>query len=71
MMSELKVLLELFISKIALETIKAYKDLITDLIQNCIPNLNFGGFGTMSTQIDNVNYADIVPTQETPEETNC
>lgn len=69
-MSELKDILDLFISKIALETIKAYKDLITDLIQNCIPNFTFG-YRRTGTIIDNVNYADIIPIQQSPQDNNC
>ena len=70
MIEELKPLLELFIAKLALETIKAYKDLISDLILNCIPN--FSPLGTMSSvTIDNVNYADIVKLKESPDQSNC
>ena len=57
MMEQLKPLLELLISKLALETVKYYKELIEDLIKNCIPMLQFGNGG--DTTIDNVNYADI------------
>jgi hypothetical protein len=60
MMQQLKPLLELLISKLALETIKYYKELIQNLILNCIPLLRFGGGDALNTQIDNVNYADII-----------
>jgi hypothetical protein len=70
MMEKLAPILKLFISKLALETIKAYKDLILNLILNCIPNISFN-FNTMGTIIDNVGYADIVPKKERPDDTNC
>lgn len=69
-MSQLAPILNLFISKLALETIKAYKDLITDLIKNCIPSLSFGG-NTEGINIDNINYADIVPKENNPVKNNC
>ncbi len=59
MMQQLKPLLELLISKLALETIKYYKELIQNLILNCIPYFRFGS-EAMNTTIDNVNYADII-----------
>lgn len=69
LMQQLQPILQLFISKLAIETVKDYKDLINNLILNCIPmiNLNLGGTNTV---IDNVNYADIIPTQTKPS-TNC
>lgn len=71
MMEQLSPILQLFISKIALETIKAYKDLIMNLILNCIPILSFGN-QRVGTMIDNINYADIVPKETSPEENkNC
>jgi hypothetical protein len=60
MMQQLKPLLELLVHKLALETIKYYKELIQNLILNCIPNFNFWGGSSLSTTIDNVNYADII-----------
>lgn len=57
MMEQLKPLLQLFIAKLALETIKDYKELIMNLIVNCIPN--FDNYATNAV-IDNVNYADII-----------
>ena len=57
MMEQLKPLLELLIAKLALETVKYYRDLIMNLILNCIPTFNFGN---NSSIIDNVNYADII-----------
>ena len=57
MMDQLKPLLELLIAKLALETVKYYKDLIMNLILNCVPTFNLNG--GLGTEIDNVNYADI------------
>jgi hypothetical protein len=59
MMEQLQPLLQLLIAKLALETIKYYKELIMNLIVNCIPNFRFGG-DPRNTAIDNVNYADII-----------
>ena len=75
MMQQLKPLLELLIMKLALETIKYYKELIRNLILNCIPSLRFGG-GALNTQIDNVDYADIIvntggETEQTEPELPC
>ena len=63
MMKQLKPLLELLIHKLALETIKYYKELIQNLILNCIPYFKFGSDG-LNTQIDNVNYADIIVNED-------
>lgn len=72
----LKQLLELVIEKIMpwikiltlqllLETIRDYKDLIIQLITYCliIPNFDFGKQGL---QLDKVNYADLTPVLEVP-----
>ena len=74
MMQQLKPLLELLISKLALETIKYYKELIMNLIVNCIPQIPLW-YGSPTT-IDNVNYADIVAatggdTEQTTPEPPC
>ena len=37
-MEKLKPILEIFMSKLALEAIQYYKDLIEDLILNCLPH---------------------------------
>ena len=58
-MAQLKPLLELMISKIALETVMYYKELIEQLLMNCIPNIAIPNLNTSNTVIDNVNYADI------------
>lgn len=73
MMQQLKPLLELLIAKLALETIRYYKDLIMNLIINCVPSFNIG---TNGVTIDNVNYADIIAatgaeTEQTTPEPPC
>jgi len=69
MMDKLSPILKLLIAKLALEVIKDYKDLIMNLILNCIPNLS--PYAGASTTIDNVNYADIVPTLAAPTTKPC
>ena len=58
-MEQLKPLLELFVAKLALETVRDYRELIISLIKNCIPMFALGRAG-LNTEIDNVNYADII-----------
>lgn len=68
-MEKLKPILEIFMSKLALEAIQYYKDLIEDLILNCLPSINLS-FGKGSNVIDNVDYADITSFKE-PSENKC
>jgi hypothetical protein len=59
-------LLKIFAMQLLLETIRDYKDLITQIIEYCIipiPDLNLA---KDSLRLDNVNYADIVPVLEAP-----
>ena len=59
-------LIKIFATELLLETIRDYKDLIMLILENCkipIPMLNIG---SEALQIDNVNYADIVPVLEAP-----
>lgn len=62
-MDKLKPLLELMISKIALETVMYYKELIEQLLFKCIPKINLPKNGS-NMVIDNVNYADITTEAE-------
>jgi hypothetical protein len=65
LMSQIQPLLQLFVSKILLETINDYRTLLKQLVSSCVlPILNGGS--SADTYIDNVNYADIVPTQTKP-----
>lgn len=67
LMEQLTPLIELFVSKLALETIKFYKELLTNLLEAC-----FGGSGNKpQSMLDNVNYADIVPQETTPDVSVC
>lgn len=69
-MEQLAPIIQLLISKIALETIKYYKDLIMQLIENC--SIDLERFGIRNLLVDNVNYADIIPTADNPTKTeNC
>lgn len=67
LMEKLNEWIKLFSVKLAMETIKDYKDLITQLITTCTPiiNLNFNGDGLL---IDDIYQADIIPTNITPTE---
>jgi hypothetical protein len=67
-------MLQLFASKLLLEALRMYKDLLLDIL-NCF---NFGGksFGWMSGNkniniLDDVNYADIIPVQLEPGQIKC
>lgn len=63
-MEKLKPLLELYTNKLLLETIRDYKDLLVNLKRLCLPSNSNGG-GTTHL-IDNVDYADIIPTKNKP-----
>jgi len=58
-MAQLKPLLELMIAKIALETVMYYKELIEQLLLDCIPTFSIPKINGSNMVIDNVNYADI------------
>jgi len=67
-LDKLKPLLELFVSRLLLETLRAYKDLLTQLLESC----SFGwGANKLVGVIDNVNYADITPVQTEPGQNIC
>lgn len=70
LMEQIQPLLELFVSKIMLETIRYYRELIAQLIGACGfafgDGLGLGNGGNNEYAIDNVNYADIVPVQDNP-----
>ena len=69
-LEKLTPLLSLFASRLLLESLKAYKDLLEDILNKCkIPTFKFGNklIGT----IDDVNYADIIPTQVEPKQSIC
>lgn len=63
--SKISPLIKLFVEKLTLEALNYYTDLITQLIENCTDMAS--SFNSSNTVIDNVNYADIIPTQTQPE----
>lgn len=63
-MAQLKPLLELMIAKIALETVMYYKELIEQLLLDCIPTFSIPKINRSNMVIDNVNYADITTEAE-------
>jgi hypothetical protein len=63
-MAQLKPLLELMIAKIALETVMYYKELIEQLLLDCIPTFSIPKINGSNMVIDNVNYADITTEAE-------
>jgi len=66
---KVKPLLILFTNELLLETVRDYKDLINSIMTRCVFD---GGFavGYSGSQND-VNYADIVPTQTAPKNNDC
>ena len=66
-MDHLKPILEVVFLQLILETLQFYKELITQLIETC----GFGWSQPLQGNIDNVNYADIIPTQTEPNQTQC
>lgn len=70
LIEELKPLIELFAARMVLESVKAYKDLLLSLLETCAFGWN-GNNNTVIGQIDNVNYADIIPTKTTPIDIIC
>jgi hypothetical protein len=71
-LKKLSPLLALFASRILLETLTMYKDLLSQIMDNCKITL-WNPFGTNSAPIDDVNYADIElqTTQTEPEQKLC
>ena len=63
-MEKLQPLLELMISKIALEAVMYYKELIEQLLSECVPNISIPNINGTNMVIDNVNYADITTEAE-------
>ena len=65
-LEELSSLLALFASKLFLETLNTYRNLLNEIFEKCsIP------FGPTVGNIDDVNYADITPNKTEPEQTIC
>lgn len=70
-LEQLKPLLELFISKLLLETINNYRILLKQLVNFCGLGWSSGGGNKSVIAIDNVNYADIVPSKTEPNNDKC
>lgn len=66
LMKQLSPLIELYLNKLTLESIKYYKELLENIINNCLPSYQ----GTQSI-IDDVNYADIIPQETVPNDSIC
>ena len=74
-LKKLSPLLELFASKLLMETLKMYKELLSQILNGCSSN-SFGWLSNLANNnlvgnIDDVNYADIIPTQTEPEQSIC
>lgn len=66
-LEKLSPLIALFTSRLLLESLKAYKDLLEEILKNCkIPTFN-----KLVGVIDDVNYADIIPTQVESNQSTC
>ena len=59
-------LIKIFAMELLLETIRDYKDLIMLILENSKIPIPMFNIGSEALQIDNVNYADIVPVLEAP-----
>jgi hypothetical protein len=66
-LEKLKPLLELFASRMLLEALQMYKNLLLQ-IKECFILFGTKQYGTKG---DDVNYADIIPEQIIPEQTIC
>lgn len=66
LIKQLTPLIELYINKLTLESIKYYKELLEDIINNYLPSSQ----GAQSV-IDDVNYADIIPQETVPNDSIC
>lgn len=67
-MEKVKPLIELFAAKLLMETLQMYKDLLVQLLDACVFGWNNN---KLVGVIDNVHYADIIPTQTEPNQSTC
>lgn len=67
-MEKVKPLIELFAAKLLMETLQMYKDLLIQLLDACVFGWNNN---KLVGVIDNVHYADIIPTQTEPNQSTC
>ena len=75
-LKKLSPLLALFASRLLLEALTMYKDLLTEILNACKLTIwnPFGANNGLNGQLDDVNYADIIPadiTQTEPEQKIC
>jgi hypothetical protein len=74
LVEQLRNLIELFTIQITLEAMREYKELLMNLLLMWPFALGVWGLFKKQTvigQIDNVNYADIIPTKTTPQDITC
>ena len=65
-------IIKIFTMQLLLETIRDYKDLITQLITVCgMLGIKIATYADGTLNIDDVNYADIVPSKISPINSNC
>ena len=67
LMEKLSQLLSLFSAQLLLETLSEYRALLETLL-DCI---FWFKSSKVLTEIDDVNYADIIPSKETPTDNKC
>ena len=68
-LAQLQPLFELLASKILMEQLKYYKDMITLMLKAC--KFNFGNKSTDPNRLDEVNYADIDTPPTQPQTSEC
>lgn len=68
-LKKLAPLIALCASRLLMETLQVYKDLLNQILDNCV--FGWGDSNPLIGNIDNVNYADIIPTQTEPNQSNC
>lgn len=71
LMDEIRPLINLMIEKLLLERIRFYIDLLKRLLALIKMFYNAFKGNNPKSVIDNVNYADIIPKAETPDQTTC
>jgi hypothetical protein len=67
LVEKLKALLQLFASQILLETLSEYRALLEIMLDYIF----WFKTNKVLTAIDDVNYADIIPTKESPDDKKC
>jgi hypothetical protein len=71
-MKEIAPLIALFTSQLLLETLMMYHDLLMQILEKCLLNPVSAFFGqNLEGNIDDVNYADIIPVKTEPNQSIC